>query len=252
MVRLIQFLAVPLLLLAVWHVSAMSGVVSAYLLPPPEAVFQTACNMAVSGDLARHLGASMNRICSGFFISITAGCILAAVLARFSLLEKLLDLPLSFMRMTPPLAVIPLLILWLGIGEATQQAIIILASFFPTFLNARAGFSRLDNSYKELAASLHLSFFDYARYLALPAAIPSIVTGIRLSFGYSWRALIGAELIAASTGLGYMITDAEQMQRVDEVMVGIFLIGLVGWSLDSLFRLLSIKLLGRRFPEVAN
>ena len=249
--RLVQFLAVPLLMLAAWHVAAVSGAVSPYLLPAPAAVFATAADMVSSGELARHLGASMHRISQGFFISISAGCIAAALLARFTLLEKLLDVPLSFLRMTPPLAVIPLLILWLGIGEATQQAIIILASFFPTFLNARAGFSRLDASFKELSASLHLSFLDYTRYLALPAAVPSIVTGIRLSFGYCWRALIAAELIAASTGLGYMITDAEQMQRVDEVMVGVFVIGLIGWALDSLFRTASSKLLGRRFPEVA-
>ncbi|MCH5277700.1 MAG: ABC transporter permease [Desulfovibrionaceae bacterium] len=246
-----RVLMLPLLLLLAWQLATGLGLVSAYLLPSPSSVLRTAGDMIESGVLARHMAASLGRVARGFSLSVAAGCALAAGLAHLPRLEKALDPVLSFMRMTPPLATIPLLILWFGIGEATQVVIIILASFFPVYLNARAGFARLDAPFRELAATLSLSRLDYARYFALPAALPSIITGVRLSFGYSWRALIAAELIAAGSGLGYMISDAEQMQRVDVVMVGIFAIGLVGWALDALFRRIVAGLLGRRFPEVS-
>lgn len=248
--RPVHALVVPLLVLLAWQLAASLGLASPYLLPAPATVLHTAGDMLESGLLVRHTAASLGRVARGFSISVAAGCALAALLTALPRLEKALDPTLSFMRMTPPLATIPLLILWFGIGEATQLAIIILASFFPVYLNARAGFARLDASYRELAASLSLSRLDYARYFAGPAALPSIVTGVRLSFGYSWRALIAAELIAAGSGLGYMISDAEQMQRVDVVMVGIFAIGLVGWALDALFRRVVAGVAGRRFPEV--
>lgn len=249
--KALRVLVVPLLILLVWQLVSGLGLASSYLLPAPAAVLRAAWDMLGSGLLARHMAASLGRVARGFSLSVAAGCALAAVLAHLPRLEKALNPVLSFMRMTPPLATIPLLILWFGIGDATQVAIIILASFFPVYLNARAGFARLDDSFRELAATLSLSRLDYARYFALPAALPSIITGVRLSFGYSWRALIAAELVAAGSGLGSMISDAEQMQRVDVVMVGIFAIGLAGWALDALFQRAVAGLLGRRFPEVS-
>lgn len=250
MQQLLRALLVPSLILLCWQTATSLGLASPYLLPSPASVLRTAVDMLDSGLLARHTAASLGRVAQGFTLSVALGCALASLLAALPRLEKALDPVLSFLRMTPPLATIPLLILWLGIGEATQLAIIVLASFFPIFLNARAGFARLDAPFRELAVSLALSRLDYARYFVWPAAFPSIVTGVRLSFGYSWRALIAAELIAAGSGLGYMISDAEQMQRVDVVIVGIFVIGLIGWLLDALFRKGVARLMGRRFPEV--
>ena len=248
--RIMRALLLPMILLLCWQTASSLGLVSPYLLPPPLEVLRSAADMLESGLLARHMEASLGRVARGFSLSVVLGCVLAFLLSFLPRLEKALDPVLSFLRMTPPLATIPLLILWLGIGEATQLAIIFLASFFPVLLNARAGFARLDAPFRELAASLALSRLDYARYFVWPAAFPSIITGIRLSFGYSWRALIAAELIAAGSGLGYMISDAEQMQRVDIVMVGIFVIGITGWALDALFRRIVIRLAGRRFPEL--
>lgn len=249
--RIVKTLAVPLFLIFLWHVISHSGLVSSYLLPGPGAVLESALELAANGLLIQHLAASFSRIGIGFTLSVLLGFLVAAVLSRWPLLDELFTGTLSFMRMTPPLALTPLLILWLGIEDATQIAIIVLASFFPIYLNTRAGLGRLDASYKELAASLRLSQKRYVLFFLIPAAIPSIITGLRLSFGYCWRALIAAELLAAGSGLGYMIMDAEQMQRADEVIVGIFLIGILGWILDAAFVALSSRLLKRRFPEVA-
>ena len=250
--RVFKTLFVPLLLLGLWHGLAASGMVSPYLLPGPGRVLESGLAMAASGVLAEHLAASFSRIGMGFSLSVVLGLSVAGLLHRFRLLDELFTGTLSFLRMTPPLALTPLIILWLGIEDATQVAIIMLASFFPIYLNTRAGLSRLDPLYRELAASLRLSSLRFVLFFLAPAAIPSVVTGLRLSFGYSWRALIAAELIAASSGLGYLIMDAEQMQRADEVIVGIVVIGVVGWMLDAGFVRVTSALLGRRFPEVQN
>lgn len=247
--RMIKSIFVPAVVLIVWQI--VSGAVSPYLLPGPGRVLETGLAMAKSGVLTEHVLSSFYRIAAGFCLSVALAFGTAALLYRWRLLDELFQGTLSFMRMTPPLALTPLLILWLGIGDATQIAVIVLASFFPIYLNTRDGLSRLDASFRELAASLHLSRTRTVLFFLLPAATPSIITGLRLSFGYSWRALIAAELIAASSGLGYMIMDAEQMQRADEVIVGILIIGFLGWALDAAFSSLSSALLKRRFPELA-
>ena len=248
--RIFKTLFIPLLLLFLWHGLSASGVVSPYLLPGPGRVLESALSMASSGVLAEHIAASFSRIAIGFSASIFVGLAAAGLLFRFRLLDELFTGTLSFLRMTPPLALAPLIILWLGIDGAMQVAIIMLASFFPIYLNTRAGLSRLDPLHRELAESLHVSRLRFVCFFLIPAAVPSIITGLRLSFGYSWRALIAAELIAASSGLGYLIMDAEQMQRADEVIVGIAVIGIIGWMLDAGFVRVTTALLGRRFPEV--
>lgn len=241
----------PLLLLLYWQLIAASGLVSPYLLPSPMTVLRSGLRMWETGVLPEHIGASLTRIVVGFSLSGIAGFLFAGLTTRFRLLHELFAAPLALLRMIPPLATTPLLILWLGIGSATQYTIIIMASFFPIFLNARDGFCRVTDAHRELARSLSLSAWAYVSRIVVPSAVPSIVTGLRLAFGYSWRSLIGAELIAAASGLGYMVINAQEMLRTDEVFVGILVIGVIGWVLDTLFMKSINQLLRRRFPEIA-
>ncbi|KFC94952.1 ABC transporter permease [Leminorella grimontii] len=248
--RYFRPLLTPLLVVVYWQLLASSGVISAYLLPPPLTVLHSAADMWRSGALPLHIATSLKRVFEGFLISCTLGMLLAGLVARFSWLEQLLSAPLALFRMIPPLAMTPLLILWLGIGEATQLSIIVLASIFPIFLNTRDGLRRVSPEHRELAVALNLSSVRYLFFIVIPSAVPSAVTGVRLAFGYSWRALIGAELIAAASGLGYLIVDSQEMMRTDAVMVGILTIGLIGWLLDTLFYQAMARGLARRFPEV--
>lgn len=133
--------------------------------------------------------------------------------------------------------------LWFGLDEGSKLVIIFLASFFPLFLNTYSGIKGCDRKLLEVGRSLHFTAWQQARLIQLPAALPAIAVGLQLSLGYSWRALIGAELIAASSGIGYMILDAEQMSRPDIVLVGLFAIGIVGSLIDWLFLALTNKIL---------
>ena len=149
---------------------------------------------------------------------------------------------LEFVRHVPPIACIPMLILWLGIGEASKIAVIILAAFFPIFLNTLNGVVNCDPKLLEVGDIFGFSVLEKFFKIILPSAMPYVTVGMRLGLGYSWRALIGAELIAASSGIGYMIMDAEQLSRPDIIIVGIIAIGLLGYVIDLLFFSLTAKL----------
>ncbi|MFW8567004.1 ABC transporter permease [Orrella sp. 11846] len=250
MKRRAQALITPVALLVYWQVIASTGLISTYLLPTPLMVWQAFVDLLMSGLLGRNIATSLARVFAGFGISCALAFVLALLVNASRVIEQLLSAPLALLRMIPPLAMTPLLILWFGIGSTTQITIIVLASIFPVFLNCRDGLRRVEPGHQELARTLHMPSWRYFMMVLLPSAVPSIVTGVRVGFGYSWRALIGAELIAASAGLGYLIIDAQEMMRTDDVMVGILTIGIIGWLLDQLFYQLVCKRLSHRFPEV--
>lgn len=149
---------------------------------------------------------------------------------------------LVFIQHIPPLSLIPLLVLWFGIGETPKFLIIILATFFPIYLNMEDGLLRADPKLLEVGKTLGFSQRETLWKIRLPLALPTIVTGMRIGMGYSLRSIIGAEMIAADRGLGYFILDAQTMSRSDKVIVGILAIGLIGFFLDGLFSLFSYVL----------
>lgn len=244
-------LVMPLAILLYWQLIASSGLVSAYLLPAPWVVWCAAVELYTSGILAESIMVSLGRVFQGFGISGVLALALATLVNSSKTVEQMFAVPLALLRMIPPLAMTPLLILWFGIGTTTQLSIIVLASFFPVFINTRDGFRRVQPEHRELSRSLQLSPPRYFLNVVLPGAIPSMISGARVGFGYSWRALIGAELIAASAGLGYLIIDSQEMMRTADVIVGILTIGLIGWMLDTLFERLVCGRLVHRFPQLS-
>lgn len=239
----LRSLVLPVALLAIWVVASSAGLTNAYLLPSPDRIMRAAFELAGSGELARHVGASLGRVLAGFAITAALALPLAILTAVFPRTGDYLKWLMEALRVTPPLALIPLLILWLGIGETSKLAIVVLASFFPIYMNAVAGMREADHKLVELAQTLDLTRTELIIHVLLPAALPGIVNGLRLGFGYSWRALVGAELIAASAGLGFLIIDASEMARTDRVFVGIFAIAGLGILSDWLFRRLAARLM---------
>ncbi len=242
--KILRGLALPCLLLLVWQLAAARQVFSPYLLPAPSMVWQALGELCASGLLLRHLTVSLQRVTAGFAIS----CLLAVPLGIFCGQSRRFDeycwLLLEFLRHVPPLAAVPLIILWAGIGEASKLTIIVLASFFPLFLNTYSGVHGCDTRLLEVGRTLGFTAREQILQIRIPAALTSIVVGMQLALGYSWRALIGAELIAATAGIGYLILDAEEMSRPDVVIVGMLAIGLVGTLIDYLF----LALIRRLFP----
>lgn len=234
----------PLFVLFFWWYGAAAGWWNTFLLPSPGAVWRAFVSSLADGTLQKNTWASLSRIAVGFGLSALLALLLALLCSSFPPLLAQLDPTLEFLRHIPPMAVIPMLILWFGIGESPKIILIILATFFPVFLNALQGIRGCDAKLVEVARVFGYNRWERYRHVILPAALPSILTGLQLGLGYSWRSLVAAELVAASSGLGYMILDAEQLSRSDVVLMGIFVIGALGAALDWGFVLLSRALKG--------
>lgn len=234
--RRILTIAVFAAVLGLWWATSTFGWVNAFLLPAPGKVLNTLSELASSGALARHSLVSLQRVGLGFGLAVAAAILLAVVFSRSATIRDLLDPLLEFLRQIPPLALVPLLMLWLGIGEMQKVGIIVLACFFPIFLGVRGGIAQVDEKLVEVGKVCGLSHGEIMWRVVLPSSLPSIVIGLRIGLGYSWRALVGAELIASSAGLGYLIVDAENLARTDIVLAGILVIGVIGLAADQLLK----------------
>lgn len=233
--RLLVPLILPALVLASWEAAARLGALNAFLLPGPGAVLAAGVELARSGDLARDAAASFSRVLIGFLLSSALALPTAAALVRWRLAGDLLLVPLNFLRATPPLALLPLLVLWFGIGEGAKWIVVVLASFFPILLNTITGLRAVSPQHRELARTLELTRAETLRFIVIPSALPVVVAGLRLGFGYCWRAMVGAELLATSAGLGFRIMDAQSIARSDIVYAGIFVLAGLGFLADRVF-----------------
>ena len=242
--RLIPALIGIIMIFAIWYFVCAAGVFNSYVLPSPQRVWTTFLKMLSTGEIFQDVIISFGRVLRGFGIAFVLAFVIAAFRIFFPKSEPFYEYLIQFFRNVPPLSLIPLLILWGGIGEMTKTVIIVLASFFPMYLSIVKGFTGCDHKLLEVAKSFSYSSTRTFLRVILPSAVPDILVGMRTSLGYSWRAIIGAEMVAASTGLGHMILFAQQMSRTDKVIVGIFVIGIVGYFTDRLLGLLIRGLVG--------
>jgi len=216
---------------------------NAILMPGPLDVFWTGVDLVQSGELQRDILASMSRVLQGFCIAAVAGVGLGMVVGRSRLLENLIDPMLEVLRPIPPLAFLPMMVLWFGIGEASKIAFIAYAAFFPIFTTTLEGIKYVDPLLLRAASSLGATQRDLFRYVVLPAAMPGIITGLRLGFGLSFFVIVAAEFIAADSGLGYLINDARTFFLVSQMLLGAAVIGIIGFTFNRLLRMLEARLL---------
>ena len=230
-----------LVILVLWWIAAKLEIWNAYLLPPPWKVAGTFVSMLQRGEITASILVSLKRVltgvCVSFVLAFFAGVLSVYRPAKSEYWRHLTN----FMRNVPPIALISLLILWFGIGETSKLIVIVLASVFPMYLNISKGFLECDRKLIEVGKSMGFSEWKVFFKICLPYAREDILVGLRTGLGYCWRALIGAEMFAAASGLGYTIVYAQQMSRSDKVLIGIFLIGLIGCISDWLFSLLIRK-----------
>jgi ABC-type nitrate/sulfonate/bicarbonate transport system permease component len=213
------------------------------LMPSPLDVLHTGVELVESGELQRDILASLSRVLQGFAIAAFVGVALGMAVGRSRLLENLVDPMLELLRPIPPLAFLPMMVLWFGIGEASKISFIAYAAFFPIFTTTLEGIKYVDPLLLRAAQSLGANRRDLFRYVVLPAATPSIITGLRLGFGLSFFVIVAAEFIAADAGLGYLINDARTFFLVSQMLLGAAVIGLIGFAFNRLLRLLEARLL---------
>lgn len=241
--RLIRLLILPALMLVIWQATAELRIYNPVLLPPPSRVLQSALLLIGSGELIRHFGDSLQRIALANLIAISVAVPLGIFMGRYKVVEDLMDGVLNILRPIPPLAWIPLAILWFGLGEKSVVFITLISAFFAILINTIAGVRSVERSLPRAALTLGASQGDLIKDVLFPAALPHIFTGVRIALGVSWMSIVAAELIASSSGLGYMINYYREVLRSDLILVGMLTIGIVGFSMDRALLWLERKLL---------
>lgn len=228
--------AVPLALLLALEALVRSGILPAHQMPAPTQVAQTLFNLAVSGELLRHINASLLRVAAGFLIGAGLAIVIGTWVGLSRRAEAYLEPTFQALRAIPSLAWVPLLLLWLGIDETPKVVLIALGAFFPVYLALLAGIRNIDRKLVEVGQLYQLSRFALVRRILLPAALPNLFTGLRVALSLSWMFLVAAELIAATRGLGYLLSDGRETSRPDLVIAAILLLAVLGKLSDSLLK----------------
>jgi NitT/TauT family transport system permease protein len=221
-------------LLALWELLTRTGWVSALFLPSPLGVLATGLAMLRSGELLTHVGTSLGRIVLGFGLGALGGVTVGLVVGVFSLAEAIGTPLIAATFPIPKIALLPLLILWLGIGEASKVSVIMLGVFFPMAINTYAGVRHADPLLLRAAVSFGAGRWSLIRKVMLPSALPMIFAGLKLGAGTALLLLVAAEMIAASSGIGFLILNAQNLMETTALMVGIVLLSLLGLASHGL------------------
>jgi sulfonate transport system permease protein len=237
---------VPITIVALWQAAGGFGWISATLLPTPLTIAKQFASLGASGELWEHFRISILRALSGFLLGGLTGLALGVSTGLGKMAERTLDPSLQMLRTVPLLSLIPLFILWFGIGEFSKILMISLGAFFPMYVNTFLGIRNVDAKLYEVSRIFQYSKPQLLIRLIVPAALPNILLGIRLSLGVSWLVLVVAEMMGTSAGIGYMIQDARAYSQTDIVFVGIIIFAIMGKLSDSLVRLLESRLLSWR------
>lgn len=227
-------LAFPAAVLVLWEIGAEMGVINKYLLPAPSSLWEQFLKDLLLGKIGKNLFASFTRVIAGFFIGLTGGIVIGFFMGLIKPINKILSSITSFFRAIPVIALVPLFILLFGIGESSKYAIIAYASFWPILLNTIGGIRNVDVKLCEVAYTYRIPKKKTVFKVILPAALPTILTGIRLGVSSSWMSVIAAEMFGSSRGIGYLITVSKDNALTCPMLVYIFIIGAIGLTVDKI------------------
>ncbi|MDQ0877701.1 sulfonate transport system permease protein [Paenibacillus sp. V4I3] len=233
----------PVTVLIIWQIFGSTGMISKTLLPTPIEIWLAFYDLLISGELFKHLKISIWRAAVGFLLGGSLGLIFGLLVGLFRRFEHSVDPTVQMLRTIPHLAITPLFILWFGFGEFSKVLLIAKGAFFPLYVQTFLGIRNVDSKLFDVARVLEFSKFKQITKLVLPAALPNILLGLRLSIGVAWLGLVVAEIMGSSEGVGYLIMDARQFSQTAVVFVGIMIFAFVGKGSDSLVRILEKKLL---------
>ncbi|MBB3458774.1 sulfonate transport system permease protein [Rhizobium sp. BK313] len=241
-----QTLLGPALVLLLWYVASGLGWISPAKMPGPIVVASSFLDMVESGTLASDVSMSLQRAGIALVVGVASGFVLAILAGLTRLGDALIDGNVQVKRSIPNLALIPLFIIWLGIGEMMKVSIIAIGVAIPIYINTHAALRGIDRRYVELGQTVGLSNWRFLRHIVFPASLPGFFTGLRLAVTSAWTALVVVETVNATSGIGYMITQARTYGQTDVVLVGLVIYGVLGFGSDAIVRLLEGKVLSWR------
>ncbi|MET1085686.1 MAG: ABC transporter permease [Arthrobacter sp.] len=235
--RLPLGLIIPAALLAAWQVASSSGVFTVVQLPPPAMVLAAAGELVERGELGIHIAISTQRVLIGFLVGAALGLVLGAGVGLSKLADALLAPTIGALRAVPSLAWVPLLILWMKIGEDSKVTLIIIGAFFPVFTTVSLALRHVDRNLVEAARAFGLKGVRLLTTVQLPAVVPAVFSGLRLALAQAWLFLVAAELIASSMGLGFLLIDSQNNGRTDRLLLAIVMLAVIGKITDALLGL---------------
>jgi sulfonate transport system permease protein len=227
-------LVLPIGLAIAWEFVVRMGWSNGRLMPPPSVVFNQFVELARTGELQRHVTATLLRVAAGFGLGVIVGTVMGAAAGYWSLVRRLIDPTLQGLRAVPSIAWIPLFILWLGIFETSKVALIAVGVFFPIYLGVMGAVLSVDRKIVEVGRAFRLSGFAMVRRILLPAVLPSYVISLRSGLGLGWMFVIAAEFMGASEGLGYLLVDGQQLGKPAEIVAAILAFAVLGKLTDWL------------------
>ena len=227
-------LLLPLALAMLWEVAARFGWIEARLLPPPSRIWQALAELWASGELVRHMAATLGRVLAGFALGLAAATLLGALTGFSTRARRLLDPTLQALRAIPSIAWVPLFVLWFGIFEASKVALIAAGAFFPVYLSLMTGIREVDRKLVEVGRVHQLGPLALVCRILVPAALPAWLTGVRGGLGLAWMFVIAAELMGASEGLGYLLLDGQMTGQAAQILAALVLFALLGKLSDGL------------------
>ena len=236
-------LLLPVGLALAWELIVGLGFSNGRLVPPPTKIFATIMELARSGELARHILATLTRVVAGFGLGVIAGTVLGAVSGYWGLARRLLDPTVQALRAIPSIAWVPLFILWLGIFETSKIVLIAVGVFFPVYLGVMGAILSVDRKIVEVGRTFRLSGPAMIRRILLPAVLPAYVVALRVGLGLGWMFVVAAEFMGASEGLGYLLIDGQQLGKPAQILAAIVIFAILGKTTDWLIEIGSSPLL---------
>ncbi|OUL94009.1 ABC transporter permease subunit [Paraburkholderia hospita] len=234
---------IPALLVVIWEAAARIGVITPQVLPAPSSVLGTALDLARNGELFVHLGVSLLRAVAGFIIGGTIGLALGIMVGFSPLAQAIFDRSIQMVRAVPFLAMLPLVIVWFGVGEVAKIFLVALAVLFPIYINTMLGIRQIDPKLMELAKVIGLNWPAVVRRIILPGAMPSILTGVRYALAHAWLALVIAETLATTKGIGFLAMDAREFLQTNVIVLTMIIYAIIGVVADALVRALEGRFL---------
>lgn len=224
----------PLALAIGWEIAVATGFAQGRLMPPPSRLLKTLYDLAITGELWRHIGATLARVAAGFALGTIVGTLVGALAGASRLAKDVIDPTLQGLRSVPSIAWVPLFILWLGIFEESKIALIAVGCFFPVYLGVFGAISSVDRKTVEVGRMFRLSQFQLVRRILLPAILPAYVLALRQGLGLGWMFVVAAEFMGASEGLGYLLVDGQQLGKPDQILAAILTFAVLGKITDGL------------------
>lgn len=233
-----EYILLVCVVLAVWAIMDHQGSLNSVILPSPATIWGTVVSLITKGTLGKNLVISVGRVLKGYFIAAAAGIVLGILIGLSKHLDRLTALVIQIIKPIPPIAWIPLVILWFGIGESGKVFLIFLGGFFTILINVTDGIRQTDTKLIEVSRAMETPTLKHIFMMVIPGAAPNIFTGLRIGLSSCWMCVVAAELVSSTTGLGYLIMNARQFGKTDVVIVGMLTIGVTGKIMDSLLRLI--------------